>query len=126
MAQLQLHFQPKDSVSSRTDDVLSVFADEDYPDYFHVTSRPSDSGRTEFSFSMSDIALMDHIENIVDGLVHDSDPYEYLQITSNIGPAILYHVSELDTSSVRKNLLRLIWTSLRTLTTEVKRSKRTE
>lgn len=125
MSRLILHYQPKDSASSRTDDVTIVNVDEDYPEFFHITHNPADVPGSSFEYSMSEYALLDHIEDILTGLSHDSDPYEYVQVTTNIGPPILYHVSDLDFPEARKNLLRIVRTALRTLTTQVKRSKRT-
>jgi hypothetical protein len=44
---------------------------------------------------------MGYLDDVLKTFRHDADPFEYVQVSTQIHPSVLYHVSELDCCQVR-------------------------
>jgi hypothetical protein len=62
--------------------------------------------------------VLTYIRNLLCTLEHDTDPYEHVQLTTAIHPAILFHVSDMDKFEVRDKFESLLKRLLRTLKTD--------
>jgi hypothetical protein len=49
-----------------------------------------------YSFSLTRSGVRRYLENLLYSLSKDQDPFEKIQIASSLGPAIMYHVADLD------------------------------
>ena len=58
---------------------------------------PGDSKtNSEYSFSLTRSGVGRYLENLLFSLTKDQDPFEKIQVSTSMSPAIMYHVSDLD------------------------------
>lgn len=98
--------------NSHHDDKIIVRTHERSHDVFEVTySSPELRLDRQFSASLS--SVIHYIEDSLTSMRHDIDPFENIQVTTSIHPSVLYHVSDMDESSVRDLILNMLRDSLR-------------
>lgn len=111
MLKVTFHFCYADS-DSRPDDVLCVY-DTDVQDVYRVVMRLGDFTDRQYEGTMNRDRLMDHVENILQSLRYDSDPFHHVQVMPLLAPSVLYHVSDLDKIRVRSLILDTTYIALR-------------
>lgn len=91
--------------SGQKDDIIQ-FERSANPNQIHVTYHDGNSRRhpTVFRFSIPAHAVSDYVSDILFGLRHDMEPFEYIQVTTAIGPSILYHVADISDPDIRSNI----------------------
>lgn len=119
MLKATIHFVSKDN----TDDVLRIFDDDNYADIYRVVYNPygTSTGPNETYLTYRD--LQDYFSTILKSLERDSDPFEYIQITTPIHPSVMYHTCELENREIRWSVEDIVFMSCRK--TIERRGKRT-
>lgn len=77
--------------------------------------------KTGRRFLASFSTTLRYVEDMLTSMRHDTEPFDNIQVTTAIHPAILYHVSDMDESSTRDLMLNMIADSLRFEVTRVPR-----
>jgi hypothetical protein len=114
LGDLNIRFLHKGNQPARKDDVLKIAKDVGYSGLFHVTFRPGDGdNKTTYQTYMSSGRLLDHIENILDSLIHDSDPICSVQVQSPLQPSIMYRIDTLHDEDVRRNIYESVYMYVR-------------
>lgn len=90
----------RDSSDEREDDILRIF-DTDCNDLFRITFRANDMKRAN-EFMASRSWAVQYISEILHTLIHDTDPFESIQVDTAIHPTVLYHVMDMDEGYVRQ------------------------
>lgn len=100
------------------DDVVKIYDVGAASDIYRVVySTPETTKATQFYTSRD--ALSAYIVDLLSSLRYDTDPFEYVQVTTAIHPSVVYHVSDLDNPSVRHLIEDLIYSTLRIKTQKV-------
>ncbi len=77
--------------------------------------------KTDRRFLASFSSVMRYAEDMLTSMRHDTEPFESIQLTTSIHPAVLYHVSDMDESSTRDLIVNMIGDALRFDVTRVPR-----
>jgi hypothetical protein len=99
--------------NNQPDDILYIHQ-MDVPNIYHLIFKPKEYVRARNEFYMNTNDLLMYIRNLLSTLEHDTEPYENVQLTTAIHPAILFHVSDMDKFEVRDKFESLLKTALRT------------
>ena len=101
-----------------TDDKITVSRMDSENDLFKVTfSTPDYTYRKQFITDARKACR--YIEDTLTSMRHDTDPFEYVQVHTNIHPAVLYHVADLDSCDVRHLIMDIIYDALKFNVTNV-------
>lgn len=100
------------TLSESDDDVIHVCDDTEFAEMYRVTFRPAGSKKMS-EFYLDAGRTMAYIATILKTLTYDTDPFEKIQVDTAIHPSVMYHVSDLDDSSVRHLIEDSIEASLR-------------
>lgn len=114
-----LLFTRKDKGSAH-DDKITIAPYSGSREIFEITYR-SPGFKMDRRFLASFPTTLNYLEDILTSMRHDTDPFEYIQILTNIHPDILYHMSDMDESMVRDLILDMIRDSMRFDTSSVPR-----
>ena len=99
MLKVTLNIQRANGPSS-TDDVIHMYDDDEFRDMVRIVySTPEWKKSSEFYLPIS--KAVDYIHSTLKTLTHDSQPFEYVQVSTSIHPSVLYHVADLDDCEVR-------------------------
>lgn len=110
MINVTVLFVRKDGRPS-TDDKITVSRVTSGSDLFTVTySTP------EFKYDKQFITdarkTCQYIEDTLTSMRHDIDPFENVQVSTIIHPAVLYHVADLDCGHVRSLIMNMVYDAL--------------
>lgn len=97
---------------SSGDEKITISETEDSRDLFKVVYKTPEF-RARKAFVTTESRVLDYVEDILESLQHDTDPFEYIQVDTIIHPPILYHISDLDEKGIRKLILGMIQTAMR-------------
>lgn len=99
VAGIILQRQHRDDDSIRFDRLSSD------PDRVQVTYRDGDSSvERDFVFHISRDSVSSYVSDVLFGLRHDTDPFDYIQVLTVTGPSILYTIPDLDDQDIRANI----------------------
>jgi hypothetical protein len=112
MLKATIYFLRKDAPSEDTDDILRVYDDDEYRDTVRVVYSTPELGK-DMSFYFTLSQAMVYISDTLKTLRHDSQPFEYIQVSTAIHPSILYHVSDMDIAEVRHLVEDTVETAIR-------------
>lgn len=96
-----LLFIQKRNASSDSDDVISIFEIPEYAEMFRIVFKPGEYKDRRNQFYMSRRLLQDYISDTLKSLYADSDPFEYVQVSTAQHPSVLYHISDLENRETR-------------------------
>jgi hypothetical protein len=96
MIKATIHFQ-RNGVK---DDILRIY-DSDTEGVVRVVMAPGDFKTSSNEFFISSSKAVRLVSDILRSLPYDVEPFEYIQITTELTPSILYHVTDIETSTVR-------------------------
>lgn len=100
------------------DDTVKIYAVDAATDIYRVVySTPELDKKTQFYASRD--AVTAYIVDLLASLQHDTDPFEFVQLTTAIHPSVVYHVSDLDEAPIRRLIEDMIYTTLRLKTTKI-------
>lgn len=94
-----LRFQRKSGTAS-TDDVLRISDDDEYHETYKIEFNPG-NGAGQYRYYLTLSPLMTYISNLLRAMPFDADPFEYLQVDTQMHPTVLYHISDLDDREIR-------------------------
>jgi hypothetical protein len=100
MLKATIYIQRKNSSSADTDDKILFYEDSDYHEMVRIVYS-SPEMRKDSSFYLTVPRAMGYLDDVLKTFRHDADPFEYVQVSTQIHPSVLYHVSELDCCQVR-------------------------
>jgi hypothetical protein len=69
--------------------------------------------RNEKTFLATESRVMDYLEDIVNSLYRDTDPFSHIQVSTCIHPCVMYEIADLYEKDVRDIILGMIGDSLR-------------
>lgn len=96
MIKATIHFQKTGS----RDDILRIY-DSETEGVVRVTMSPGDFKNSTNEFFISSTKAIRLVADILRSLPYDIEPFEYVQITTELTPSILYHAVDIENSSVR-------------------------
>lgn len=100
MLKATLFIQRSETPGSKDDDVIRMYEDETHHDMIQLVYSTPELKR-EATFYLPTSKALAYISDTLKTLTHDSQPFEYVQVTTQIHPSVLYHVADLDDRSVR-------------------------
>jgi hypothetical protein len=119
MLKVTLNIQRPNGPSS-SDDVIHMYDDDEFHDMVRIVySTPEWKKSSEFF--LPTVKAMDYIHTTLKTLTHDSQPFEYVQVSTSIHPSVLYHVLDLDDGEVRYLIEDTIEAALRRPVSRVKK-----
>jgi hypothetical protein len=74
---------------------------------YSVRYSPNDV-RGEFTFALQHHSLYDYVKNILTSLTDDIEPFERFQITSRVGPSVVYNVEDLLDSEICESIYNTV------------------
>lgn len=89
----------RDSNKQREDDVIEMYDDEDFAEMVLIAFRPAHCASREFYLPVN--RAVNYVATVLKTLTHDTAPFENVQVDTQIHPAILYHVGDLDDRDIR-------------------------
>jgi len=100
MLKATIYIQRKNSSGAETDDKILFYDDSDYHEMVRVVYS-SPELRKDNAFYLTVPRAMGYLDDVLKTFRHDADPFEYVQVSTQIHPSVLYHVADLDCCSVR-------------------------
>lgn len=100
------------SAGQSHDDVIHISTNDDIRGLFDVVYKTPELKRSK-SFTTTESNVLDYVSDILRALSNDTDPFEHFQLTTAIHPSIFYHVSDLESSLVRGDILAMVRMSMR-------------
>lgn len=112
MLKSTFYIQRKEGRSSN-DDVIRIYENQRYPELYQIVySTPE--WKKEVRFHMGRHLVGNYINDLLKSLNYDTDPFEYIQVSTSIHPSIMYHISDLENSDVRHLIEDMVATAIRT------------
>jgi hypothetical protein len=100
MLKVTFFIQRSDGHSEADDDTIRIYDADVYSDMVRVVySTPEVKRESTFYLTVPNALL--YVRNMLKTLNYDSQPFEYVQVSTSIHPSVLYHVSDLDDSEIR-------------------------
>ena len=106
-------FIVKNLDNRQEDDTITIYAVKDSSDLFRVVYHSSDYSRKQNQFYLSKNSILNYIEDLLRSLKYDSEPFEYVQISTEMHPSVLYHAMDLEKLCVRNLIVDMINTTLK-------------
>ena len=106
-------FIVKDLDNRKLDDTLVIYDVEENPDMFRIVYHSSDYSRKQTQFHLSRSTTLNYIEDLLRSLKYDTEPFEYVQVSTEIHPSVLYHMMDLEKLAVRNLITDMIHTALK-------------
>jgi hypothetical protein len=101
----------RDPSNEREDDVIQMYDDPDFEEMVRITFRSERTQRREFFLDIS--RAVAYVSTILKTLTHDVVPFERVQVTTMIHPAVFYHVSDLSDCTIRHLIEDTVESALR-------------
>jgi hypothetical protein len=112
MLKATIHIQRKDGRTAEDDDIIKFFEDDaDRETVLVVYSTPELQKASSFYATIP--KAIQYLSDMLKTFRHDADPFEYVQVTTQIHPAVLYHVADLDSADVRHLIEDTVESALR-------------
>ena len=86
---------------------------------FTLVFRPADLKRTRFEAVMTRRDILEYISDILKSMPHDIDPFDRIQLLTDMHPSVMYDVIDLDDNRVRYLIEDAVDMSLRTAVSRV-------
>ena len=96
------------------DDVINIYSVASSSDLFRVLYVPGDSAsHYRYESQMTRSGVLDYVSDILKSMRYDIDPFDRIQVSTDLHPSVMYAVADMDNTIVRKNLENIVYTSLR-------------
>ena len=112
-AKVSLFIQKRNTTSSE-DDIISIFESPDYSEMYRIVYKPGEFKDKRNQFYLSRHLLQDYISDVLKSLNSDSDPFEYIQVSTAQHPSVLYHIGDLQRTETRHLIEDMIMAAART------------
>jgi hypothetical protein len=96
---------------SKFDDVIYISSNQESRELFDVVYKTPELKKSK-TFTTTESHVLDYVADILRALSNDTDPFENFQLMTAIHPSIFYHVIDLETPSVRGDILAMVRMSL--------------
>ena len=83
--------------TGRDDDVIKI-SKNGVPGLFEIVYTPGDLEDTSYRFFLDRSRVSEYLHDLLLSLRLDADPFEYIQVTTKLGPAVLHSIDDLDRS----------------------------
>lgn len=100
MLKATIYIQRKDGTGKKDDDVIDFYEDDDYQEMVRIKYSTPELQRNA-TFYLPIPRAINYLSDILKTFRHDADPFEYVQVSTQIHPSVLYHVSDLDNTEIR-------------------------
>ena len=112
---LKIWLIPSDAPESK-DDVILFERTNNESDTIHVKYTPGDV-KVSYNFTLNRDGTSKYISNLLTALTKDADPWKKFQFAPAIGPAIMYHVVDIEESidSIMDTVDSLIYSTISTV-----------
>ena len=98
----------------KKDEVIKFFNCPYFMESYSVEFIPSDLKKNKYSFELTYDNLKKYIQNLLDLLRYDSEPYDEIQLTTKMIPSIMFCIADLDRPHIRNLIEHNIITALNT------------
>ena len=89
------------------DDKIEITRGSRASEMVNIKYSPGDSKtNSEYSFALTRNGVRRYLENLLFSMTKDQDPFEKIQVSTALSPAIMYHVSDLD--EVQRTIVSMI------------------
>ena len=96
------------------DEIIKFYPNTYCPDSYTVEFIPSDLTKSKYSFDLNYGNLKNYIQNLLDLLRYDTEPFDEIQLTTKMIPSIMFNISDLDRTHIRNLIEYNIITALNT------------
>lgn len=93
------------------DDVITITPIEQSRGVFEVVYKTPEMKERKFLASFN--SVLQYVEDTLTSMRHDTDPFERIQVNTSIHPIVMYHVADMDDSSVRDLILNMVGDSMK-------------
>ena len=100
MLKATLYIQRTNAPSADSDDIIRLYEDDDIREMIRIVYSTPELRKGTAMYVPAPKAML-YISDLLKTLRHDSQPFEYVQVTTAVHPSILYHVSDMDNYEVR-------------------------
>lgn len=112
MLKATLYIQRTTSRSSADDDIIHMYDDDEYRDMVRITySTPELKKATEFYMTIPQ--TLQYLSDTLKSFNYDAQPFEHVQVSTQLHPSVLYHVSDLGCCQTRHLIEDIVETALR-------------
>jgi len=108
MLLLKVHLLPFDK--NENDDILEISRAPGPHDLLELEYIPGKGTHHRFWLNRRDAEA--YVHDLIEGLTHDTDPWDKIQFTPVTGPAVMYFVSDLGENDVRRCIMNTVHTLL--------------
>ena len=122
MSKATIFLLPFPDRTIKNDEIIEIFEDDVHREMYRVSYKPADLTKKRYEFYLTESHTRVYVADLLKSLSMDSDPAEYIQITTRTGPSVLYQVADLQSSSIRWQIENMIDAAIRT-DVEVVRTK---
>jgi hypothetical protein len=100
MLKATIYVQRKNSNGVEEDDLIRFYEDSDYQEMVRI-KYTSPEVTKDATFYLPVSRAINYLDDVLKTFRHDADPFEYVQVSTQIHPSVLYHVSDLDNTEIR-------------------------
>lgn len=93
------------------DDTICIYDTEN--DTFRIVYHCSDYTQRQRQFYLTRHATLNYIEDLLRSMKYDTEPFQYIQISTEMHPSVLYHGIDLEKIAVRRLIIDMIDTAMR-------------
>lgn len=94
------------------DDVIKVYETTENTDLYRIVYSTPEV-KKDSQFHMGCHVASQYFGDLLKSLTYDTEPFEYVQLSTAIHPSVIYHVSDLDDSSIRHMVEDMLMESIR-------------
>jgi hypothetical protein len=96
------------------DDIINIYSTNTSLDLFRVVYTPGDSSSgIRYESQMTRSSVLDYVSDILKGMRYDVDPFDRIQLSTDLHPSIMYCVEDMENVVTRRNIENMLYTSLR-------------
>lgn len=120
MLKATIFIQRKNGSTRKDDDIIKFYDDSDYHEMVRITYSTPDLTKDN-TFYLPISRAINYLDDVLKTFRYDADPFEHVQVSTQIHPSILYHVSDLDCADVRHLIEDTVETAIRRPVRRVKK-----
>jgi hypothetical protein len=91
------------------DDVITFTTDSDYPDVVEISAKYKTPAKSAYVFTLPRSRCEHYARTLIGALVDDVEPFDRVQISSAVFPAVMYDVRELNRPTVVESINEMLY-----------------
>ena len=103
-----------------TDDIVQIYDDELYFEMTRVVYTPGEHTKKSNEFSLTRQQALSYVSTILRSMQTDTDPFEYVQVSTAIHPSVIYSVADVSEASTRFLIEDMVYDALKANVEEIK------